>query len=666
MKKSDQPENSIVKKGILLAYLIVLFIPPMGAMDVMNPQWLYVALVNLFSIGYILFYPSTFDFSFHNKLSKFVFIGSGLFVVVALLSFFKSMVISESILHLTMLLNTLIAFFVSYNIVKEKPQNYFDFVAFLFVIFLGSESYEVVTYFFEYNSEPRSEDLIRTLPHYYGNRNILATSLVIKLIFTLYFFIQTKKIWRYIYLLVFGLGSLAVFLIGTRTAIYSLPILFAVITFGYFKFIEQETAISKKLFQFGIPVLLSMIISLYLSLSVNKIYPNQLNSFSDLVFTKSKTAVENEKKKKRKSERLDRKVDKSVQIAGIPSFDFEAVIQKSKKKTKKVALEVDYFNDSGRKVFWFSGSETLKSNLFLGSGLGHWKLIEKPNLIKNKNGFFYPRRVHNDFLQIIYETGIIGFLLFGGFFIVILITLLKGVMKSDEKKNQFANLILLCAFIAFSIDSFINFPAERPSIQLEAFTIISLILAFAKKDSRSYFPRWGFVPIFVICGGLVYGNYQMFKSSKIDMKVRDWDKGLNIFKDKYPMSYNELVSKYDDFIELDGFGKPKDIAKAKFAYTEGRYQTAMNHLTKAIKTAPYQLEHMALKAVIFELNKKFKNPDSSYYYARQVYYRNPALGNMYNILKVTHKRRKDPRTLKQFIEDHRNHPEGISVSKMQE
>lgn len=644
-------EKTLPKKAIILAYLLVLFIPPLGAMDVMNTQWLYVALVNLFSVGYILFNPSLFDLSFHNKLSKFVFIGTGLFVFVALLSFFKSMVVSESVVHLTMLLNTLIAFFVFYIIVKDYPKNYFNYIALLFVVFLGVESYQVVSYFIDYNSEPRTEELIRSLPHYYGNRNILATSLVIKLVFTIYYFIQTEKKIRYIYLAVFGVAMVAILLIGSRTAIYSLPILISIISFGYFKFLRPEIKTNVKNYHFGIPVIVVLVSSLYLSLSVNKIYPGQLNSFSDLVFTKSKVVIENEKKQNKKAEYELPLKKKDFHQAGVVSVDFEAVDQKSKKKKKRTSLEVDYFNDSGRLLYWFSGIETFKRNLLLGSGLGQWKLIDKLELVRKKsgNGYFYPRRVHNDFLQIIYETGIIGFLLFGGFFIVILIAEFKGVVKSDEKRNQFKNLILLCAFLAFSIDSIINFPAERPSIQLQAFALISLILAFVKKDSILNFSRWGLVALIVTSCGLIYTNYQMFTSSKVDMKVRDWDKGLNIFKDKYPMSYNELVSKYDNFIELDGFGKPKDIVKAKFAYTEGRFQTAMNHLNRAIQTTPYQLEHMALKAVIFELNDKFKDSDSALTYSKKVYYTNPDLSNMYNITKLNLERKKDSAGLEQFF-----------------
>ncbi len=658
-KVVQKKEQNLSKKVIILAYLLVLFIPPLGALDVMNTQWLYVALINFFSFGYILFNPSQFDLSFHNKLSKYVFLGSAVFVGIALLSFTKSMVISESVVHLTFLLNTLLAFFVFYTIVKENPSTYFEYIAFLFVVFLGIEGYQLVSYFVENNHEPRSVELVGNIPRQvYGNRNILATSLAIKLFFTVYFYTKIKKPTRFLFLLVFILGTAAVILTGTRTAIYSLPIIISALVFGYLFFSDRDSKITGKLGKIVLPLLLACVAALYLSLSVNKIIPGQLNSISDMVFDKSKASIEKKREKLKKQAVFKKNmvpVQKTqfagifnpsyVSMFGIPTAAFEENVSND---------NINYFNDSGRELFWFSGMETFKQNPIIGSGLGQWKLIEKPSLIRERGGggYFYPRRVHNDFLQIGYEMGLLGFIPFLGFFAIVFYVLVMGILKGEEDTVRLKNLFLLCAFIAFSIDSFINFPSERPSIQMEAFAFLALVLAFTQKDFSFKIKKPILILFLLVSSGLIYTNYNMFISSKMDLNIRDWDKGFNMFTQKYPMSYNELVDKYSGFPDLHGLGKPKEIVMAKFAYSEGRYKTAMNHLNRAIKMTPYQQEHKALKAVIFELNKGMKNPDSSYHYAKMVFRRQPSLKNMEEILKLTHKRKRDSRSVLQFLKEH--------------
>ncbi|MAD96192.1 MAG: hypothetical protein CMB99_02595 [Flavobacteriaceae bacterium] len=654
-KISVKPENSIAKKAIILVYLLVLFVPPLGALDVMNTQWLYVALVNFGAVGYILFNPSQFDLSFHNKLSKFIFIGATIFVGIALLSFTKSMIISESVVHLTFLLNTLIAFFVFYSIVKENPKEYFEYVTLLFVIFLGIEAYQLVSYFYENNNEPRSRELVESIPHQiYGNRNILATSLVIKSFFAVFYFVKGKKLFRLIFLSVFVFGVCAIILTGARTAIYSLPILLLTLIVGYFVFLDLEKKFVFKMTRIILPVTLAFLAAGYIALSLNKIYPDQLNSISDMVFEKPKITILNLRKNQiNQSENLNYNTQ-NIDLAGIGYFPFFDN-NKTNFKAKGIS-NFKYFENSGREKLWISGMETLKKNKILGSGLGQWKLINKPDLIKSTiawQGHFYPRRVHNDFLQVGYEMGLLGFIPFLGFFTIIFYLLVVGVFNGKVDEVRFKNLLLLCAFIAFSIDSFINFPAERPPIQIEAFLFLALILSLTTKAKSFRIPKFIPIVLILISGTLIYTNYQMFTSSKMDLKIRDWDKGFNMFTQKYPISYNELVAEYAGFPDLHGLGKSKELVKAKFAYSEGRYKTAMNHLNRAIKMTPYQQEHKALKAVIFELNKGMKNPDSSYHYAKMVYKERPTLINMERILKLTHKRKKDPRTIKQFLEDHR-------------
>ena len=80
------------------------------------------------------------------------------------------------------------------------------------------EVYEVCSYFTSKNNEPRSNELLNGLIHNYGNRNILAASIAMKLPFIMYGFIVFKKgILKYGVLFLVFLSSLSVLLIGKNS-----------------------------------------------------------------------------------------------------------------------------------------------------------------------------------------------------------------------------------------------------------------------------------------------------------------------------------------------------------------------------------------------------------------------------------------------------------------
>jgi Tfp pilus assembly protein PilF len=158
----------------------------------------------------------------------------------------------------------------------------------------------------------------------------------------------------------------------------------------------------------------------------------------------------------------------------------------------------------------------------------------------------------------------------------------------------------------------------------------------------------------------VFLNFKAYKTSKLDSYVKSNIYKSNIFKDKYRITYNEIKDKYSGFPELNALGGPIEHSLAMIAYTEGKYNIAMNHLNTAIKQAPNQQEHIGLKAVIFELNKKLKNRDSSKFYAEKAFTQKPSLLNMYNILKLSYYREKDTISLEKLFNSHLRHRRGNS------
>jgi len=74
---------------------------------------------------------------------------------------------------------------------------------------------------------------------------------------------------------------------------------------------------------------------------------------------------------------------------------------------------------------------------------------------------------HNDFIEITAETGILGGLAFLSIFLLIMFGFFRACRKSLTNENNLKYLFFSSlGIIAYSVDAFFNFPADRPEIQV--------------------------------------------------------------------------------------------------------------------------------------------------------------------------------------------------------
>ena len=125
---------------------------------------------------------------------------------------------------------------------------------------------------------------------------------------------------------------------------------------------------------------------------------------------------------------------------------------------KSTSQRLDYYADA----FYY-----MIDNPLYGVGLGNWKIKSIDLQSSNIINFKIPYHVHNDFLQFGAELGVIGFLSYLLFFVIILFQLIRSYIKSNDSS---LSLFLLLSFIAFFIDSNLNFPHARP-LQVASFAL---------------------------------------------------------------------------------------------------------------------------------------------------------------------------------------------------
>ena len=128
--------------------------------------------------------------------------------------------------------------------------------------------------------------------------------------------------------------------------------------------------------------------------------------------------------------------------------------------------------------FYKAAITSIKNNPVLGIGIGNWKFISIKYDSKEMTEYTVPYYVHNDFLQIGAEIGIIGMLLFVYFIFNPFLSLMKKIYYSKENLVEFIIFLMLGVYI---IDSLLNFPINRP---ISHIMLIVLAIIYQKTQNE--------------------------------------------------------------------------------------------------------------------------------------------------------------------------------------
>jgi O-antigen ligase len=207
-----------------------------------------------------------------------------------------------------------------------------------------------------------------------GNKNIYAASLLIKIPFALHGMLNFTSYRKLFFLVSFSLGTLVIILLNSRTTYlsYLLVIAFTIIY-------EVIRALRSKQYTTLYKVLLIIIPGIIAIL------------FSQALINSTKYNI---------------------------GEDSAAASQYGSATERMTSITSD--KDESRKqrlAFWKHAIDYTKAHPLKGAGYGNWKIFSSKG--ERDNEYYIPYHVHNDFIEIAAELGIIGGLLFIGIFIMI-------------------------------------------------------------------------------------------------------------------------------------------------------------------------------------------------------------------------------------------------------
>lgn len=410
---------------IVLAYIfIVTFTPNWMALDTNATKFMTLSMLNLVSFLYLISNSSIRQepgtlLKFFNTNVGLVYTG---FLIVTLLSFTQAINILESVLNFAKIFSVFSAVFIL-SVLLMRDLRLVKLILFVMTLLLIFDS---VSVFYYINKFIQGEiERISDIKTVYSNKNILASSIYVKLPFALAMLMFDKgwKKWTGWVALFFGI--LATFFMATRTFYLGL-ILLSVVFLAY-------TAIHffRKKEMFYIRLAGSYLAALLLGLLLFSVVQQNLYPGAR---------------------------DRGARTGG----------RHTQPVTQQLATITREDASTNRVNAWNWSLELIKNNPVMGVGTGNWKI----NILEHENqqntGFIYLYKAHNDFLEKTAETGIVGGLLFISIFVLIGWSFIKQYKKrADDPGVLYRALFLAASGLAFySVDAFFNFPADRPEILL--------------------------------------------------------------------------------------------------------------------------------------------------------------------------------------------------------
>ena len=411
-------EKKIATCVLILASFISIFtFPSTDVLDINSWRLLMFSAINTISLAYIFFNNDLSD-SFLYALKSKIGISIAAFIVWGLSSYFYALNQNEVIIRSMTFVNFYVSFLTLYTFItfnKFKPITIAIFISLVVgcQLLLSYNALYDIT-----RVRPYDFSFNNFLVGVFPNRNITSAMYLFQLPFVLYVFVSSKfkSLKLFSAILSFLLLNM-VFLMGSRTAYV---------------------------------ILTAVCLAFFISFIVLK--NNELRSYFKIYFI--------------------------VLIAALLFSTFSLGTKNDAFIANRVST-IDFTEESTntRLRYYRHGSNQLLNNPLIGVGLGNWKIVSVEKEKEKIISYIVPYTMHNDFLEVAAELGVIGLIIF----ILIFYYALKNSWNLFSRiKSDPVVLVGPTMLMIYIIDSNLNFPFTRASQLFYLSFVLALSLYYKK------------------------------------------------------------------------------------------------------------------------------------------------------------------------------------------
>jgi O-antigen ligase/tetratricopeptide (TPR) repeat protein len=563
---------------LLFAYgFVTVLTPRLMAFDSNAPKFFTFSLLNLFAFLYLftrkdLITRPEWYYAFFRSGIGLAWLG---LILLSLLSFVKAINVLESVLHFSKFITTITAGYLISVLILQDKRNVLYLSAGMTLLLL----FDSLTVFSEIYKFIRGDVVsISDIKSVYSNKNILASTIFVKMPFALWLMVYHNKWLKRAGIIALFVAITAVLFMSARAfylgllTVSGLLLLFLVVRFRQMKDKKQLRHAGV----FGV-----LLICGFLAFSVTRqFYPKTADGYT-------------------------------------------------KSFTERLATMADG-TGGGRYDGWKRSWNAFKEAPVLGVGLGNWKVVTVREETRERSDYTTLLKAHNDFIEITTETGIFGGLLYLSIFVLAVGAFIKVLIKTP--RSEYLPLLFLSAFglICYSFDAFFNFPQDRADLQVIFALYIGLSIAVESlsKPAGSVMPQSGEraiqagsnirIPAIVLYSMVLisvsYILYLNFKSQQIQRIVQG---ELTVGKLNHPASL--LLDGFPFIPDINAVGEPIAVQKARYLLHEKRYDEVIAIL-KNDKSSPYDPRREFHIGIAYY---EQKNYDSSFVYLEKAYQMKP-------------------------------------------
>ena len=247
-----------------------------------------------------------------------------------------------------------------------------------------------------------------------------------------------------------------------------------------------------------------------------------------------------------------------------------------------------------RFLMWGKSIDLVMDNPIFGVGAGNWKLALPSYGLENltersfKRDFF--QRPHNDYIWVLSETGIFGFLLYLSIFIITIVYIIKIIIYSPDTNNKLLSFFIFWGIIGYMTISFFSFPKERIFHSIALMLMIAIVVSvyhqtFAYKKTvprplmaALIIPSL-FLLQFAVINGYVRLKAEVFtKRAFAARRAQTW-----------PAVILEIDRGYSAFATLDPMSTPLKWYRGEANFTQNNMLQALEDYKQAYKANPYHI-----------------------------------------------------------------------------
>lgn len=526
--------------GLLLLcgfVLIPVITPAMGAIDLNGPRFLLLSGWS-FITGMVLIVKRR-QTQIPGWTSYFL-TGPGaaysLFILLACLSLTQAVNLKEGVTSLSRLLSLFIASILISRLFLSQTDKWLSWLMLVLTGLLTIESLAVWLRVIRFIT--LEEGGISLFGWVYGNKNILAAAVLLKIPATLWLILWGDKRPRRLAWAGLILAVPAIFFLSSRTTYLGLLALY--LFFFLILIIRRKVPALKS--GFKTLLLLTLILALSwtgFSLTQKHLYP------------------------------ADR--DWSVNQGVVDRF------------SSTLNTDSDLRLASWKRTLRLIGEHPL-----LGTGTGNWKIRVLEYETPDTPDFKYMYRNHNDFLEMVAETGLAGGLSYAAIFVLVVLALFTQTRQRDPHTRLPLFFYPAFGILLYGIDSLFNFPTDRPataSYFVLATGMAAALLSNPHKIPVDRVPAWvdKLIPLALIGILPVVIGLQVLqvKSLRIQRIVKE-----DLVRDAYSHPAAFFVREYPRIPDINVVGTPVLIDQVRYLLHENQHELARD-LLLADRSSPH-------------------------------------------------------------------------------